>query len=286
MNSEKRYLKINDFFNSEYLWWQNVYDHRLPRGFFSFEMIRRKEILLKIVNELVGTKTSVAILECGCGPGGILGEINTSGHLLIGVDINFNSLVKAKTVCDSMDALLQADIERLPFQNNSFDIAYCVGVLSYLTDDKDAIKEIARVMKPGGKIIISVPNFYTLNKIFDPYYYLVGLILLFWNKSMGYFSHKGSSDKKYKVGMIRRYRYGQLDRLYREFGLLKKETFSVSFGPLTLWRKEIIPLCHAIRLSEMLVRLSSDRKFGFLTRLADHWVTCIEKPAGPIVEGA
>ena len=285
MNSENRYQKINEFFNSDYKWWKDVYDHRLPRGFFSFEMIRRKEILLETVNGMVGARTSVAILECGCGPGGILGEINAAGHLLVGVDINFNSLSKAKNDCDSLGTLLQADIERLPFDNNSFDIAYCVGVLSYLEDDRNALQEICRVMKPGGKIIISVPNFFTFNKIFDPYYYVVGLMRMLWNKSTQSFFPDAASDKKYKIAMIRRYRYGQLDRLYREFGLLKKETCSVSFGPPTLWRKEILPLGHAVRMSEALVQLSSYRNFGFLTRLANHWVTCLEKPTGTTAEG-
>lgn len=285
MNGENRYQKINEFFNSDYQWWENVYDHRLPKGFFSFEMIQRKEILLKMVKDMVKEKTSVAILECGCGPGGILGEIHSSGQLLVGVDINFSYLAKAQKDCNAKGTLLQADIERLPFHDNSFDIAYCVGVLSYLEEDRNAIKEICRVMKPGGKVIVSVPNLFTFNKIFDPYYYLVGLVLMLWNKSMKTFSPDASSGKRYKVGMIRRYHYGQLDCLYREFGLLKKETCSVSFGPPTLWRKELLPLGHTIRMSEALVRLSSCRKFGFLTRLANHWVTSLEKTPVVTKEG-
>ena len=285
MEVDNHNKEINEFFNTEYEWWENVYAHNLPQGFFSFEMINRKKITLGILNELVKGKTPVAILECGCGPGGILREIDSSGNFLAGVDINFNYLTKTLQNCGAMSNLLQADIERLPFKNNCFDIAYCVGVLSYLESDSNAIKEIARVMKPGGKIIISVPNILTFNKIFDPYYYLIGAIRLLWHTSLKSLFFGTSSDKKYKSGMIRRYRYGQLDHLYRDCGLIKKETVSVSFGPPTLWKKEIFPLRHAIRLSEALVRLSSCGKFAGLTRLANHWVTCLEKPAVLIVEG-
>jgi ubiquinone/menaquinone biosynthesis C-methylase UbiE len=285
MEIDSNYKKINEFFNTEYKWWGNVYAHNLPQGFFSFEMTNRKKITLGILNELAKGNTPVAILECGCGPGGILSEIDSSGNFLAGVDINFNYLAKALQNCEAMNNLLQADIERLPFKNNCFDIAYCVGVLSYLENDSNAIKEIGRVMKPGGKIIISVPNLFTFNKIFDPYYYLIGAIRLLWHTSLKSFFYGASSDKKYKKGMIRRYRYGQLDRLYRECGLIKIETVGVSFGPLTLWKKEILPLRYAIRMSEALVQLSSCRKFGGLTRLANHWVTCLEKPARIIVEG-
>lgn len=285
MNGEHRYEKINAFFNSDYHWWDDVYDPQLPKGFFSFEMIRRKEILLEQVKELAGKKSSVAILECGCGPGGILGEIHSDGHILVGVDINFKSLSKARENSAAKDSLLQANIELLPFKENSFDIAYCVGVLSYLEKDREAIKEISRVLKPGGRVIISVPNFFTFNKIFDPYYYLIGPVRALGNKLLNFFLPAANSEKKYKNSMIRRYRYGQLDRLYQEFGLLKKETFSVSFGPPTLWRKDLLPLGQAIRMSERLVQLSTHRKFGFLKRLANHWVTSLEKASGTIEEG-
>jgi ubiquinone/menaquinone biosynthesis C-methylase UbiE len=282
---ESHYKEINEFFNTDYKWWENVYAASFPQGFFSFEMTSRKKITLEILNKFVKGKASVAILECGCGPGGILSEFDSSGSFLAGVDINFNSLAKTRQDCDAMSNLLQADIEQLPFKNNCFDMAYCVGVLSYLETDSKAIKEIARVIKPGGKIIISVPNICTFNKIFDPYYYLIGAIRLLWHTSLKPFFYGIDADKKYKSGMIRRYRYGQLDQLYRDCGLIKKETLSVSFGPPTLWKKEIFPLRHAIRMSEALVRLSRCRKFLGLTRLANHWVTCLEKPAGIIVEG-
>ena len=280
MKLGNRYKKINEFFNTEYKWWENVYNEELTRGFLSFEMIRRKEILLEMLNDMIGEKAPVAILECGCGPGGILGEISPTNNFLAGVDINFNYLLMARKEYDSALNFLQSDIERLPFKNDSFDIVYCVGVLSYLEDDRNAMREMCRVLKADGKVIISVPGLFMLNKFIDPYYYLVWLIQTIWKKMRNCFFKNSVSDNKFEIGMIRRYTQGQLDRLYREFDLEKKQTICVSYGPPTLWRKEVLPLPYAIRTSEALVRLSYRRGFGFLTRLANHWVTSLEKTIG------
>lgn len=54
-------------------------------------------------------------------------------------------------------AEIKADITRLPFQDNSFDLIFCNHVLEHIKDDKKAMKELYRVMKPGGTGIFQVP---------------------------------------------------------------------------------------------------------------------------------
>ncbi len=277
MKLENRHEKINEFFNSEYDWWENVYNKGFPKGFFSFEMIRRKEIILEMLKEMIREKVPTAILECGCGPGGILKEIDPINKFLVGVDINFRYIANARENCNSMDKLLQADIERLPFKNDSFDIAYCIGVLSYLEDDRKAIKDICRVIKPGGKIIISGANRWGINKIIDPYYYTIWMIRKIWKKLRNYSCSGEVFKNKFNIEMARKYRYKKLNRLYQEFGLKKVQTVGVSFGPLTIWHKRVLPLSYAIRISQTLAKLSNRRGLGFLIRLANHWVTWLEK---------
>jgi ubiquinone/menaquinone biosynthesis C-methylase UbiE len=62
------------------------------------------------------------------------------------------------------------DDEGLPFRDNHFDLVTCVGVLQYLEKDMDCLKEISRVSKPGGRIIVTLPNLHRLNTLLDPYY--------------------------------------------------------------------------------------------------------------------
>lgn len=51
-----------------------------------------------------------------------------------------------------------ADIEHLPFSDDQFDTTLCVGVLQYLENIQRAMEELARVTRPGGQVVVSVPN--------------------------------------------------------------------------------------------------------------------------------
>ncbi|MBA5629359.1 class I SAM-dependent methyltransferase [Moheibacter lacus] len=73
------------------------------------------------------------------------------------------------TTCDldSPIADVKADIQNLPFKDNSFDVVFCNHVLEHVDDDKKALSELFRVMKPGGWGIFQVPIRYQLNETFE-----------------------------------------------------------------------------------------------------------------------
>lgn len=68
---------------------------------------------------------------------------------------------------DSPIADVKADIQNLPFEDNSFDVIFCNHVLEHVEDDKKALSELFRVMKPGGWGILQVPIRYQLEKTFE-----------------------------------------------------------------------------------------------------------------------
>lgn len=73
------------------------------------------------------------------------------------------------TTCDldSPIADVKADIQNLPFQDNSFDVIFCNHVLEHVEDDQKALSELFRVMKPGGWGILQVPIRYQQEKTFE-----------------------------------------------------------------------------------------------------------------------
>lgn len=73
------------------------------------------------------------------------------------------------TTCDldSPIADVKADIQNLPFENDSFDVIFCNHVLEHVEDDKKALHELYRVMKPGGWGILQVPIRYQQEKTFE-----------------------------------------------------------------------------------------------------------------------
>jgi ubiquinone/menaquinone biosynthesis C-methylase UbiE len=53
-------------------------------------------------------------------------------------------------------------VEKLPFDNVSFDVVLATDIIEHVDDDNRALAEIARVLRPGGKVLITVPAFQAL----------------------------------------------------------------------------------------------------------------------------
>ena len=58
---------------------------------------------------------------------------------------------------DPAAAMVQMDITDIRYPDNSFDVIYCSHVLEHVPDDRRAMRELARVLKPGGWAVLAVP---------------------------------------------------------------------------------------------------------------------------------
>lgn len=70
---------------------------------------------------------------------------------------------------ESPIADIKADIRNLPLENDSFDVIFCNHVLEHIVEDEIAMKELYRVMKPGGWGILQVPMKYDLEKTYEDF---------------------------------------------------------------------------------------------------------------------
>lgn len=62
---------------------------------------------------------------------------------------------------------IKTDIRKMVFEDNKFDFVICNHVLEHIDEEQKAMKEILRVLKPGGKAILQVPIDYSLDKTFE-----------------------------------------------------------------------------------------------------------------------
>ncbi|HGY11524.1 MAG TPA: class I SAM-dependent methyltransferase [Desulfobacterales bacterium] len=111
------------------------------------------------------------ILDIGCGEGRhTIEACRKNGTLCVGADFSFKNLIETKKkinfhqgindlCCKSID-LSCMDVTNLPFKNSSFDNVICSEVLEHIPDDKKAILELVRILKPGKTLAISVPRFW------------------------------------------------------------------------------------------------------------------------------
>jgi ubiquinone/menaquinone biosynthesis C-methylase UbiE len=96
-------------------------------------------------------------LELGCGTGWVheVLQMRGSRRRLIGLDISMGMLRHAHR---KQMTVLQGEASRLPFAANCFDGVLAKGVLHHVPDMAAAVEEIARVLKPGGLVVLAEPN--------------------------------------------------------------------------------------------------------------------------------
>jgi len=95
-------------------------------------------------------------LEVGSGMGHLTGQLEDTFETF-GCDINHWAVKQSKAVVDT--SLLQtASAQELPYKDNSFNVIIIKHIVEHLPDPQKAIKEIARVLEPGGTLILATPN--------------------------------------------------------------------------------------------------------------------------------
>jgi SAM-dependent methyltransferase len=96
-------------------------------------------------------------LDLGCGDGSNLQWLHLHFSRLYGSDYNMLRLLRAAKL--GIDArLFMADICNYPVEDNCFDVIFFNHVLEHIPDDATALREVRRILKPGGLLILGVPN--------------------------------------------------------------------------------------------------------------------------------
>src|SRR5262249_31313720 len=112
---------------------------------------------VRAVLEYLDVQPGERVLDCGCGYGWllkVLGEM--SEGRLVGGDGGRGRRARARR--EVKEPLAAADAVRLPFPDDTFDKVVLSEVLEHLPDDRAALLEVRRVLKPGGVVAITVPN--------------------------------------------------------------------------------------------------------------------------------
>lgn len=112
---------------------------------------RRLRLILAAAEERIHGK----ILENGCGIGLYMEHLQPFGGQIFGLEYDFE---RAQLASARAPHILCAASEYLPYPASTFDLILSHEVLEHVQDDALAAREMARVLKPGGRIVIFVPN--------------------------------------------------------------------------------------------------------------------------------
>ncbi len=151
--------------------------------------------------ERLGLRADDTLLDLGCGFGRHAFEAARRGAYVVAVDAGedevkgvagmFNAMVAAGELDESSQhaTVVQGDALALPFADASFDRVICSEVLEHIPDDLGAMRELTRVLRPGGTMAITVPRF--------------GPELVNWALSDEYHTVPGGHIRIYRKGVLK-----------------------------------------------------------------------------------
>jgi ubiquinone/menaquinone biosynthesis C-methylase UbiE len=135
--------------------WPEAYDRWFTTPIGS--LVKKYEA--QLILDLLKPKQGEILLDAGCGTGLFTLDFLSSGSKVIGLDISLPMLIRAgKKLKGFPFQMVLADVLNLPFPENTFDKVVSVTTLEFIKDAKIAVKELFRVTKKEGCIVVATLN--------------------------------------------------------------------------------------------------------------------------------
>lgn len=115
---------------------------------------------MQLIVDAAGDRIKGSVLENGCGVGIYVKHLAPYSRIVVGLEYDIKRASSAgETTLDYLNAqILCAAGENLPLQETTFDLILSHEVLEHVVDDRKCVLEMIRTLRPGGRMILFVPN--------------------------------------------------------------------------------------------------------------------------------
>ena len=118
----------------------------------------RREIIFDWVKRILSIYEKPRILDIGCGTGFNITYLDQLGYSQVhGLDFSQDALMYCKS--RQLSILTIANAENLPIQNSVYDVILALDIVEHIPNDRQALSEVYRTLKPGGSFVVFVPAY-------------------------------------------------------------------------------------------------------------------------------
>jgi SAM-dependent methyltransferase len=125
------------------------------RGEPSYIWRAGQERRFNMIREAAGERVKGCVLENGCGVGMYVEHLSPYASQVVGLEYDFE---RAQAAHLRSPQIVNAAGEHLPFPGGAFDLILSHEVLEHVRDDRAAVGEMVRALRPGGRLVLFVPN--------------------------------------------------------------------------------------------------------------------------------
>ncbi|MFI5251236.1 MAG: class I SAM-dependent methyltransferase [Bacteroidota bacterium] len=272
---DNQQVLVDEYFETTSTYWEAIYNSTdLQSTIYKY----RQAIALKLLDEL-GLPSQSKVLEIGSGAGVLTIAIARRGYRVTALDkvkaMKNLTEERAKSVglSDYVNITLE-DVHDLSFQNETFDVGIALGVLPWLHSPERAVREISRVLKQDGFLIVTVDNKWRLNHILDPRLNPVIAPLREFIKRI--FVKLRLRDAKFIPSLPQMHSLGEIDSMFASLGLEKIDGFTLGFGPFTFFGKKILPDRWGKKVNRFLQYLT-DHHFPGIRSTGSHYIIVAQR---------
>ncbi len=234
-----------------------------------FHFVQRLEIVSRLITERFPVTSRV--LDIGCGAGVLTERLVAAGFHVDAADMSPDMLEYTKKRLEPYDAskysVFQAELKKIPADDDSFDVVACIGVFGYMEDVDSAIRELKRVLRPGGTLVMSIRNVLHVT-VFDGLCWLKAPVTtvpkMVWKKVAPRLLSKGGRGngegsageapppESHAIDIFDKPR--RVQAIFESFGFALRDFQGAGYGPPTFSGRPVVTQKQGKRLSEALAK--------------------------------
>ncbi len=266
--------RTDAYFDRVAAYWRDVY---ADDGLQALIYRKRLRTVLGWVDELRLPPGS-RVLEVGCGAGLATVELARRGYVVESTDssaemVELAAHQLAKAGLGGSVTVGLADVHALPHPSGSFTLALALGVLPWLHTPQGALDELARVLAPGGHLIVTADNRLRLNMIVEPVENPLVVPFKYARRLA-----KRLCGRRSPEHLSHLHTPSQVDRLLTAAGLEPVRRTTIGFGPFTVLGRAVLGDRFGLILHRRLERLA-ETAVPQLRRTAWHHIVAARKPS-------